>query len=47
MIFVNKFKGIDEIKMRTKKFSFKFIMTTKPVMVSMDKELEKFKINLF
>jgi hypothetical protein len=41
MISVNKFKGIDEIKMRTKKFSFKFIMTTKPVMVSMDERIRK------
>jgi hypothetical protein len=32
MVSVNKFKGIDEIKMRIDKFSFKFIMTTKPVM---------------
>lgn len=41
MIFVNKFKGIDEIEMRTKKFGFKFIMTTKPVMVSMDERIRK------
>ena len=32
MTSVNTFKGIDEIKMRIEKFSFKFIMITKPVM---------------
>jgi hypothetical protein len=31
MTSINKFKGIDEVKMRTRKFSFKFIMTVKKV----------------
>jgi hypothetical protein len=29
MTSINKFKGIDEVKMRTRKFSFKFLTTIK------------------
>jgi hypothetical protein len=31
MIFINKFKGIVEVKMRIMNFSLKFIMWAKPV----------------
>jgi len=31
MIFINKLKGIVEVKMRIMNFNLKFIMSTKPV----------------